>query len=106
MIVPFIIGLATIIWLVWIVRAGLVAARIYQIEEYETPRFLAWGRQRAWLWSTATLVAGGATLLFGLFTLALPITLQRIDIGVGWLVGTILLHILWRPLPAKKALVY
>ena len=49
MIVPFIIGLAAIIWLVWLVRAGLVAARMYQIEEYEAPRFLAWGSQRAWL---------------------------------------------------------
>ncbi len=106
MIVPFIIGLAAIIWLVWIVRAALVAARMYQIEEYEAPRFLAWGRQWAWLWSVATLVAGGTALIFGLFTLALPINLQRIDIGVGWLVGAILLHILWRPLPAKKALVY
>ncbi len=106
MIILFITGLAAIIWLVWIVRAGLVAARIYQIEEYEASRFLAWGRQRAWLWPAATLVAGGTALIFGLFTLALPINLQRTDIGVGWLVGAILLHILWRPLPAKKALVY
>ncbi len=106
MIAPSIIGLAAIIWLVWIIRAALVAARMYQIEEYEAPRFLAWGRQRAWLWSTATLVASVATLLLGLFTLALPTDFRRIGIGVGWLVGASLLHILWRPLPAKKALVY
>lgn len=106
MIAPSIIGLAAIIWLIWIIRAALVAARMYQIEEYEAPRFLAWGRQRAWLWSTAVLVASTATLLLGLLPLALPTDLGRIGIGVGWLVGAILLHVLWRSLPAKKALVY
>ena len=106
MIAPSIIGLAAIIWLVWIIRAALVAARMYQIEEYEAPRFLAWGHQRAWLWSTATLVASGVTLILGLLTLALPTDLRRIGIGIGWLVGAILLHVLWRSLPAKKALVY
>jgi UDP-N-acetylmuramoyl-tripeptide--D-alanyl-D-alanine ligase len=106
MIASSIIGLAAIIWLVWIIRAALVAARMYQIEEYEAPRFLAWGRQRAWFWSTAALVASAVTLLLGLLTLALPADLRRIGIGIGWLVGAILLHVLWRSLPAKKALVY
>jgi UDP-N-acetylmuramoyl-tripeptide--D-alanyl-D-alanine ligase len=50
MMAPFMIGLAAIIWLVWIIRTSLVAARMFQIEEYEAPRFLAWGCQRAWLW--------------------------------------------------------
>jgi len=106
MIAAFIIGLAAIIWLVWIIRVALVAARMYQIEEYEAPRFLAWGCQRAWLWSAATLLASGTTLILGLLTLALPTDLRRIAIGVGWLVGAILLHIIWKSLPAKKALVY
>ena len=106
MIAPFIAGLAAITWLVWIVRAALVAARMYQIEEYEAPRFLAWGYQRAWLWSTATLFASGTTLILGLLILALPTDLRRTAIGIGWLVGAILLHVLWKSPPAKKALVY
>lgn len=106
MIAPFIIGLAAIIWLVWIIRGSLVAARMYQIEEYEAPRFLAWGLQRAWLWAKPTLVASASSLILGLLTLALPTDLRSIVIGVGWLVSAILLHVLWRSLPAKKALVY
>jgi len=105
MIVPFIIGLAAMIWLVWIVRVSLVAARMYQIEEYEAPRLLAWGRQRAWLWSTATLVASGSCFILGLL-MPLPTDLHRTGIAVGWLVGAILLHVLWRSQPAKKSLVY
>lgn len=106
MIAPSVIGLAAIIWLIWIIREGLVAARMYQIEEYEAPRFLAWGCQRTWLWPTATLVASVATLIVELLTLTLPMDLGRIDIGISWLVGVTLLHLLWQGLPAKKSLVY
>lgn len=106
MIASFIIGLAAIIWLVWIIRGSRVAARMYQIEEYEVPRFLAWGCQRAWLWSTATLIAGAGSLILGLLTLALSTDFRRIGICIGWLVSAILLNILWKSLPAKKALVY
>lgn len=106
MIASFIIGLAAIIWLLWVIRAALVAARMYQIEEYEAPRFLVWGSQRAWLWSTATLVASVVALILGLLTLVLPTNLDRIVIAIAWLVSAILLHIVWRSLPAKKALVY
>ncbi len=90
MLAPFIIGLAAIIWLAWIMRAGLVAARMFQIEEYETPRFLAWGRQRAWSWSTATLIASGTVLILALFMLALSTDLGRRVLAGSWLVGTIL----------------
>ena len=106
MLAPFMIGLAAIIWLAWIMRASLVAAHMFQIEEYETPRFLAWGRQRAWLWSTAALIASGAVLILALFMLALSTDLGRRVLAGSWLVGTILLHLLWRSLPAKRSLVY
>jgi UDP-N-acetylmuramoyl-tripeptide--D-alanyl-D-alanine ligase len=106
MLVPLMIGLAAIIWLTWIMRASLVAARMFQIEEYEAPRLLAWGRQRAWLWSTATLIASAGTLILGLFTLVLSTDLRRIGLGISWLVGALLLQVLWKSLPAKRSLVY
>jgi UDP-N-acetylmuramoyl-tripeptide--D-alanyl-D-alanine ligase len=99
MIALLVIGPAAIAWLVWLMRAALVAARMYQIEEYEAPRFLAWGRQRAWLWPRAILAASAAVLIVGLLTPLLPTDLGRIGMGVGWLLGSVLLlHMLWRSL--------
>ncbi|MBF6591462.1 MAG: UDP-N-acetylmuramoyl-tripeptide--D-alanyl-D-alanine ligase [Ktedonobacterales bacterium] len=106
MIAAVLIWLATAVWFAWLGRAGLLAARIYQIEEYETPRLFAWGRQRAWLWSNPALVATAVALVVGLLALASPPGARRLGVGIGWLVGSAALHILWKPLPAKKALVY
>jgi UDP-N-acetylmuramoyl-tripeptide--D-alanyl-D-alanine ligase len=111
-------GLAALASAVWLGRAGLVVARIYQIEEYEAPRLLAWGRQRAWLWPNAALLGAGLALIVGLSSLAwLPGHLSApyagpgwpgaaLGVEVGWLVGAAALHLLWRRLPAKKPLVY
>jgi len=41
--------LAFLIWLAWIARAGLLIARIFQIEEYEALRLIRWSSQRSWL---------------------------------------------------------
>ena len=48
---------AAMVWLSLQVRIGLVAARMYQIEEYESRRFLRWAMQRTWIDHRAALVA-------------------------------------------------
>lgn len=98
--------MAALLWLVWLCRAALVAVRIYQIEEYETYRLLAWGKQRAWLWPNAVLISSTVALLIGSFGLVLPGELRRVGVSLGWFVGAVLLHLIWRPLPVKKELVF
>ncbi|HEX8730603.1 MAG TPA: UDP-N-acetylmuramoyl-tripeptide--D-alanyl-D-alanine ligase [Ktedonobacterales bacterium] len=97
---------AALVWLGWLSRAGLMGARMYQIEEYEGPRLLAWGRQRAWLAPTATLAGAGLALVVGLAGLAAPADWRRVVAGLAWLTGAALALALWRALPAKKPLVY
>jgi UDP-N-acetylmuramoyl-tripeptide--D-alanyl-D-alanine ligase len=98
--------IAALAWLGWLTRAGLMGARMYQIEEYEGPRLLAWGRQRAWLAPNATLAGAALALVLALIGLALPGDWRRGMVGLAWLAGAALAVALWRPLPAKKALVY
>lgn len=98
--------IAALVWLGWLARVGLMGARMYQIEEYEGPRLLAWGRQRAWLAPTATLAGAGLALLVGLAGLAAPADWRLVMAGLAWLAGAALALALWRALPAKKALVY
>ena len=43
------VALAAVVWLILIFRIVLVAARMFQIEEYESVRFLRWGLTREWL---------------------------------------------------------
>ena len=100
------IVVAALAWLGWLARAGLMGARMYQIEEYEGPRLLAWGRQRAWLTPNATLAGAALALVIALIGLALPGDWPRGLAGLAWLAGAALAMALWRPLPAKKALVY
>ena len=104
MIAGVLIVAALIGWLAWLARAGLVVARMYQIEEYETPRLLAWGQQRSWLGQRGLVsgaivcaVVGGVLLISGQASLA---------VGTGGLAGVAALHGWWRWLPPKKALVY
>jgi UDP-N-acetylmuramoyl-tripeptide--D-alanyl-D-alanine ligase len=106
MIPLLLVVVAALLWFIWLCRAGLVAARMYQIEEYETARFLAWGKQRAWLWPAAVYLSSALTLVLVLAGLALPGELRQIGQRAGWLAGVVLLHLLWKPLPAKKALVF
>lgn len=97
---------AALVWLGWMTRAGLMGARMYQIEEYEGPRLLAWGRQRAWLTPGAVLVGASLALIIGLVGLATPADWRRPIAGLAWLAGGAVSVALWRALPAKKALVY
>ena len=43
------VAIAAIVWLILLFRIVLVAARMFQIEEYESIRFLRWGLTREWL---------------------------------------------------------
>lgn len=92
-------------WAAWLVRAGLVAAQIFQIEEYEVPRLLAWGAQPAWRWPPALLLGAVVALLFGLVVFFIS---ERAEIAVAlaMLIGAGLLNLRWRRLPAKKPIVY
>jgi len=99
-------GLAALSWYVWMGRAGLVAARIYQIEEYEALRLLTWGRQRAWLWPAGALLGAALALAIGLLALLWPAGWRQVGVEIGWLVGVAALHLFWKRLPAKKPLVY
>jgi UDP-N-acetylmuramoyl-tripeptide--D-alanyl-D-alanine ligase len=84
----------------------LVAARMYQIEEYEARRLFAWGRTRAWLLHPAVVVAAVPVAVATLFALT---DLRRPGLGVAltatWLGGAAAGHAAWRWLPPKKDLV-
>jgi UDP-N-acetylmuramoyl-tripeptide--D-alanyl-D-alanine ligase len=97
---------AALVWLGWMTRAGLMGARMYQIEEYEGQRLLAWGRQRAWFAPTAILAGAGLALVIGIAGLVAPVDWLRVVAGLAWLAGAGVALALWRPLPAKKPLVY
>ncbi|HEX8995086.1 MAG TPA: UDP-N-acetylmuramoyl-tripeptide--D-alanyl-D-alanine ligase [Ktedonobacterales bacterium] len=97
---------AALVWLGWMSRAGLMGARMYQIEEYEGPRLLAWGRQRAWLAPNAILAGAALALILGLAGLATPADWRLPVAGLAWLAGAAVAVALWRALPAKKSLVY
>ena len=104
---------AALVWLGLMARMGLMGARMYQIEEYEGKRLLAWGKQSAWLIPNATVL--GAILAFAIgqlgwvtqtMLLAIPKEWDSAIAGLSWLAGSSLALALWRPLPAKKPLVY
>lgn len=106
MIPTLLVIVAAAAWTVWLGRAELMVARIYQIEEYEADRLLRWGSQRAWIWANAALAGAAAACVLGFGALVLPADGQSAGIGVAWLAGAALLHLIWKPLPAKKELVY
>ena len=97
---------SALVWLGWMSRAGLMGARMYQIEEYEGKRLLAWGKQRAWLFPNSTLVGVLLALIFGLTSLRFTSNGQELWVGLTWGIGAGITSALWHPLSAKKALVY
>ncbi len=96
---------AALAWLGWMARAGLMGARMYQIEEYEGPRLLAWSRQRAWLAPNAIRAGAALALIIGLAGFAVPGNWRPLIPGGAWLAGSVVALVLWRSLPAKKPLV-
>ncbi len=94
-------------WLGLLTRAGLVAARMFQLEEYEPRRLLAWGSTRPWLAHRATVAAGvtaAAATIAAVSGAAGPA--PRPLVASGWFAGLLLGHLGWRWLPPKKELVY
>jgi UDP-N-acetylmuramoyl-tripeptide--D-alanyl-D-alanine ligase len=100
-------GAAGAAWLALLSRASLVAARMYQIEEYEARRLLAWGASRAWLLHRSAILAAGAAAIATVFALTdLGRQGLRVVIAAAWILGLGAGQLWWRWLPPKKELVY
>ncbi|HEX4578496.1 MAG TPA: hypothetical protein VH498_00690, partial [Candidatus Dormibacteraeota bacterium] len=99
--------LAAAAWLWLLARIGLVAARMYQIEEYEAGRLLAWGRRRAWLLHRAVLVVAAPAAAVTVAALIDPSAAPlRPVLAAAWLAGAVVAQPAWDWLPPKKALVF
>ncbi len=104
---PFVgplVALAAIVWLVLVFRIVLVAARMFQIEEYELIRFLRWGLTREWLAHRAVWLG----LLVGAVALSVAAVLpaaRSIGIAVAWLVSAAAAQFTWRWTSPKRPLV-
>ncbi|HSP65510.1 MAG TPA: UDP-N-acetylmuramoyl-tripeptide--D-alanyl-D-alanine ligase [Candidatus Deferrimicrobium sp.] len=100
------VAAAAVAWIALFLRIALVAARMYQIEEYEGRRLLGWGGTRAWLLHRSALVAAAPVALATAF--ALTDTARegiRAVIATAWLGGACAGQLVWRWLPPKKELV-
>ena len=100
---PF-VALAAIVWLILIFRIVLVAARMFQIEEYESLRFLRWGLTREWLVHRAVWLG----LLVGAVALSVAAVLpaaRPIGIAIAWLVSAAAAQFTWRWTSPKRPLV-
>ncbi|MBJ7608363.1 MAG: UDP-N-acetylmuramoyl-tripeptide--D-alanyl-D-alanine ligase [Candidatus Dormibacteraeota bacterium] len=94
-------------WLLLVVRVLLVAARMYQIEEYEGSRLFAWGRIRAWWLHRSALLAAAVPAVVTVVCAALAVTGSlRAIVAAAWLAGTAVAQRTWTWLPPKKELVY
>ncbi len=103
---PLLLLAAALVWMLAGIRLALVGFRILQIEEYEIPRLLRWAaRTNALILPlSAGLAAGGLAL--GYLLAAFAHFDAVIALGAGWLAASALFLVLWRPLPAKKPLVW
>ncbi|MEO8899092.1 MAG: UDP-N-acetylmuramoyl-tripeptide--D-alanyl-D-alanine ligase [Candidatus Dormibacter sp.] len=100
-----VLGAAAWLWL--LARITLVAARMYQIEEYEAARLLAWGGRRAWLLHRAVLVAAVAPAAVTVAAVIDPSAAPPRPLLAGmWLAGALAAQPAWEWLPPKKALVF
>jgi UDP-N-acetylmuramoyl-tripeptide--D-alanyl-D-alanine ligase len=100
-------GLAALAWLLLLARIGVVAARMFQIEEYEAGRLFDWGGTRAWLLHRAALVAAAPPAVATMLVLDDPSGPgQRIAMALAWLAGAGAAQVAWTWLPPKKELVY
>ncbi len=101
------VAVAAAAWFALLARVGLVAARMYQIEEYEGRRLFGWALTPAWLLHRSVVAAAVAV--------AVPRIVALVDGGwqgirpllaAGWLLGGLAGHASWRWLPPKKELVF
>ena len=104
---PFVgplVAIAAIVWLILLFRIVLVAARMFQIEEYESVRFLRWGLTREWLAHRAVwlglLVGAVALSVAAVWPAARPV-----GIAVAWLVSAAAAQFTWRWTSPKRPLV-
>ena len=98
------VALAAIVWLVLVFRIILVAARMFQIEEYESIRFLRWGLTREWLAHRAVWLG----LLVGAVALSVAAVLpaaRPIGIAIAWLASAAAAQFTWRWTSPKRPLV-
>ena len=92
-----------ILWMAAIVRIGLVSARMFQLEEYDTRRLLRWawttpgwfGHRAALIGALVSWVIAGAGAVRGVHW----------AVAVAWAVGGVVANVAWRWTPAKKGLV-
>ncbi|MEO9045477.1 MAG: UDP-N-acetylmuramoyl-tripeptide--D-alanyl-D-alanine ligase [Candidatus Dormibacter sp.] len=107
MLAALLVVLGAAAWLWLLARITLVAARMYQIEEYEAARLLAWGGRRAWLLHRAVLVAAVAPAAVTVAAVIDPSAAPPRPLLAGmWLAGALAAQPAWEWLPPKKALVF
>jgi len=98
------VALAAVVWVVLIFRIVLVAARMFQIEEYESIRFLRWGLTREWLVHRTVWLG----LLVGAVALSVAAILpaaRPVGIAIAWLVSAAAAQFTWRWTSPKRPLV-
>jgi UDP-N-acetylmuramoyl-tripeptide--D-alanyl-D-alanine ligase len=100
---PF-VAVAAIVWLILVARIALVAARMFQIEEYESIRFLRWGLTREWLAHRAVWL-GLAVGVLALTVAAVLPAARTLAIAVAWLASAAAAQLTWRWTSPKRPLV-
>ena len=98
------VAVAAIVWLVLVARIILVAARMFQIEEYESIRFLRWGLTREWLAHRAVWLGLGVGVIALCVAVVLPAA-RDIAIAVAWLASGAAAQLTWRWTAPKRPLV-
>jgi UDP-N-acetylmuramoyl-tripeptide--D-alanyl-D-alanine ligase len=98
------VAAAAIVWLLLVVRIILVAARMFQIEEYESIRFLRWGLTREWL-AHRTVWLGLAVGVLALAVAAVLPAARTVAIAVAWLASGAAAQLTWRWTAPKRPLV-
>jgi len=98
------VAAAAVVWLILVARIVLVAARMFQIEEYESVRFLRWGLSRDWLAHRAVWLGLGVAVVALSVAAALP-AVRPVAIAVAWLASAGAAQLTWRWTAAKRPLV-
>ena len=89
------VAVAAIVWLMLVARIILVAARMFQIEEYESIRFLRWGLTREWIAHRAVWLGLGGRGRRALRRGSAPCGARHRD-RVAWLASGAAAQLTWR----------
>jgi UDP-N-acetylmuramoyl-tripeptide--D-alanyl-D-alanine ligase len=98
------VAVAAVVWLVLVARIILVAARMFQIEEYESIRFLRWGLTREWIAHRAVWLGLGVGVIALSVAAVLPAA-RDIAIAIAWLASGAAAQLTWRWTAPKRPLV-